>query len=220
MLLVMDPRGGQIDLPGEHTHGAGLRPAAIWIDDGPARGSRCSAATPSSIRPPCHHAPDRDPQGQHGRPAVLRRDPEAAGRPAGRGTEAAGRPDPGRITVGRRPARAADPAGRARLDPRPAGDPGGIAEALRHTRRASSPITEHVRARLAPPDLHRLHRATGGFLPIVTLSPEWEQAFAEALVGQGEDRQLAMAPSRLQDFIHGCARPSSAQPCAARPRCC
>ena len=26
-------------------------------------------------------------------------------------------------------------------------------------------------------------------------------AFAEALVGQGEDKQLAMAPSRLQDFI-------------------
>ncbi len=26
---------------------------AIWIDDGAARGGRCSAATPSSIRPPC-----------------------------------------------------------------------------------------------------------------------------------------------------------------------
>ena len=26
-------------------------------------------------------------------------------------------------------------------------------------------------------------------------------AFAESLVGQGEDKQLAMAPSRLQDFI-------------------
>lgn len=35
----------------------------------------------------------------------------------------------------------------------------------------------------------------------MTLSPDWEQAFAESLVGQGEERQLAMAPSRLQDFI-------------------
>jgi len=38
-------------------------------------------------------------------------------------------------------------------------------------------------------------------VPLVTLSPEWEQAFAEALVGDGEDKQLAMPPSQLQDFI-------------------
>ena len=36
---------------------------------------------------------------------------------------------------------------------------------------------------------------------MVTLSPQWEQVFAESLVGQGEDRQLAMAPSRLQTFV-------------------
>jgi len=36
---------------------------------------------------------------------------------------------------------------------------------------------------------------------LVTLSPAWEQAFSEALVGQGEERQLAMAPSQLQDFM-------------------
>ncbi len=33
------------------------------------------------------------------------------------------------------------------------------------------------------------------------MSPAWEQAFAEAIIGQGEDRQLAMAPSHLQQFI-------------------
>jgi flagellar biosynthesis protein FlhA len=33
------------------------------------------------------------------------------------------------------------------------------------------------------------------------MSPAWEQAFAEAIIGQGEDRQLAMAPSQLQQFI-------------------
>jgi flagellar biosynthesis protein FlhA len=37
----------------------------------------------------------------------------------------------------------------------------------------------------------------------VTLSPEWEHAFADALVGNGEEKQLALAPSRLQEFIRG-----------------
>jgi flagellar biosynthesis protein FlhA len=36
---------------------------------------------------------------------------------------------------------------------------------------------------------------------LVTLSPEWEQAFADSLIGQGDERQLSMAPSRLQEFI-------------------
>ena len=38
-------------------------------------------------------------------------------------------------------------------------------------------------------------------MPIITLTPDWEQTFAEAIVGQGDDRQLALAPSRLQAFI-------------------
>ena len=29
----------------------------------------------------------------------------------------------------------------------------------------------------------------------------WEQAFAESIVGTGEDKQLSMPPSRLQEFI-------------------
>ena len=40
-----------------------------------------------------------------------------------------------------------------------------------------------------------------GFIPMVALTPEWEQSFAEAIVGEGDDRQLAMAPSKLQEFI-------------------
>jgi flagellar biosynthesis protein FlhA len=61
-------------------------------------------------------------------------------------------------------------------------------------------IAEHVRTRLARQISHG-HTAEGGYIPIVALSPEWEQAFGEALVGQGEQRQLAMAPSSLQGFI-------------------
>ena len=40
-------------------------------------------------------------------------------------------------------------------------------------------------------------------LPIITLSADWEQAFAESLIGPGDDKQLALPPSRLQDFIRG-----------------
>ena len=75
----------------------------------------------------------------------------------------------------------------------------GLAEAAPHTTSVTG-LVEHVRSRLAR-QLCWQHRGEDGALPIVTLSPEWEQAFAESLVGQGDDRQLAMAPSRLQDFI-------------------
>ena len=61
-------------------------------------------------------------------------------------------------------------------------------------------ITEHVRARLAR-QISNAITTEAGYIPILTLSPDWEQAFAEALVGQGDQRQLAMAPSKLQEFI-------------------
>ena len=44
-------------------------------------------------------------------------------------------------------------------------------------------------------------RAPEGHLPIISLGGTWEQAFAEALIGPAEERQLAMAPSRLQEFV-------------------
>ena len=75
----------------------------------------------------------------------------------------------------------------------------GIAEAAGHTKNALY-LTEHVRARLARQLCHQ-HLAPGGYLPLIALSPGWEQAFAESIVGQGEERQLAMAPSQLQQFI-------------------
>ncbi len=75
----------------------------------------------------------------------------------------------------------------------------GIAEAVGHTKNVLY-ITEHVRARLARQLSHQ-HLSHGGYLPIVAMSSAWEQAFAESIIGQGEDRQLAMAPSQLQQFI-------------------
>jgi flagellar biosynthesis protein FlhA len=72
----------------------------------------------------------------------------------------------------------------------------GIAEALSHTKNAMM-ITELVRARLARQLCHQ-HLSPQGYLPIVALSPAWEQSFADALAGQGEERQLAMAPSHVK----------------------
>ncbi len=75
----------------------------------------------------------------------------------------------------------------------------GVSEACTYTRNVTL-IGEHVRTRLAR-QLSEAHTNAEGVLPLVTLSVEWEQAFTESLVGDGEEKQLAMAPSRLQEFI-------------------
>ncbi len=75
----------------------------------------------------------------------------------------------------------------------------GIAEATGFTKNIGH-ITEHVRTGLAR-QLCDTHADGAGIVPLATLSPEWEQAFAESLIGEGEEKQLAMPPSRLQDFI-------------------
>ncbi len=58
-----------------------------------------------------------------------------------------------------------------------------------------------VRARLAR-QISDAARGPQGYVPMIALSAEWEQAFAEALIGPPEERQLAMAPSRLSEFMH------------------
>jgi flagellar biosynthesis protein FlhA len=73
-----------------------------------------------------------------------------------------------------------------------------IAEALCLTQ-STLLITEHVRARLAR-QISTSCTAEGGFVPLLALSPAWEQAFATSIAGQGDERQLAMAPSELQQF--------------------
>ena len=75
----------------------------------------------------------------------------------------------------------------------------GVYEACGNTRNVMM-ITEHVRARLAR-QISNMNTNDRGFIPLVTLSPGWEQTFAESLVGQGDDRQLSMPPSKLQEFI-------------------
>lgn len=74
----------------------------------------------------------------------------------------------------------------------------GIAEATASKSDLVS-ITEHVRSRLAR-QLCSAYSAEDGQLPVVTLSPTWEQAFAESIIGQGAERQLALEPSKLHTF--------------------
>jgi flagellar biosynthesis protein FlhA len=75
----------------------------------------------------------------------------------------------------------------------------GVADAVAFTRNPAS-IAEHVRARLAR-QICAQNTTHAGYLPLIALSAKWEQAFADSIVGQGEERSLAMQPSRLSEFI-------------------
>ena len=77
----------------------------------------------------------------------------------------------------------------------------GIAE-IAAPGRSTQTIVEHVRARIGR-QICAANLGQDGTLPLLTLSPQWERDFAEAMVGEGESRHLAMAPSRLQQFIVG-----------------
>ncbi|WP_145206472.1 flagellar biosynthesis protein FlhA [Sphingobium sp. B2] len=74
----------------------------------------------------------------------------------------------------------------------------GIAEAAPLTHNITQ-MTEYVRARLARQISSQQVR--NGAIPIVTLSAEWDREFSESVVGDGDERHLAMAPSSLQGFI-------------------
>jgi flagellar biosynthesis protein FlhA len=76
----------------------------------------------------------------------------------------------------------------------------GIQEAVAANARSVPAILGIVRARLAR-QLSDAARGPAGYVPMITLSADWEVAFTESLVGPPEDRQLAMAPSRLSEFM-------------------
>lgn len=76
----------------------------------------------------------------------------------------------------------------------------GVQEATAGGSRSIPGILAVVRARLAR-QLSEAARGPQGYVPLIALSPEWEMAFAESLAGPPEERQLAMAPSKLQEFM-------------------
>jgi flagellar biosynthesis protein FlhA len=200
-LMAMDPRGGQVDLPGDHVREPAFGLPATWIDDGLKEEATFRGYTivdPATVLT-THMteilkdnmadllsyaevqkllkdlAPDQKKLADDVIPAIV------TGTTFQRVLQALLRE---RVSIRDL---------QAILE--------GVAEAAPHTTSITS-LVESVRAKLGR-QLCWANRGEDGALPIVTLSPDWEVAFAESLVGNGEDRQLAMAPSKLQDFIRG-----------------
>ena len=93
----------------------------------------------------------------------------------------------------------------------------GIADGLAATRNPAM-LAEHVRARLSR-QLCAQHTSAAGYLPIIALTAKWEQAFAESIVGQGDDRSLAMQPSNSPNSSTWCGKNSNRRRATARRRC-
>lgn len=75
----------------------------------------------------------------------------------------------------------------------------GISEALA-VAQTTIYITEIVRMRLSSQICDALSTHTG-YIAMVPLSTDWEQELASSIVGDGDDRRIALAPTRLQDFM-------------------
>lgn len=75
-----------------------------------------------------------------------------------------------------------------------------ISEAVSTTRNITL-LVEHVRSRLAR-QICDSNNDNRGELLLVTLTPLWDQRFAESLKGTGEEKKLAMPPSQLHEFVN------------------
>lgn len=60
--------------------------------------------------------------------------------------------------------------------------------------------TEMVRLRLAR-QICNANLYSDGFLQVLTLSPEWEKSFIESIVVQDGEKKFAMQPSKTQEFL-------------------
>jgi len=199
MLLIMDPRGEDISLPGEKTREPTFGLPAMWID--PAAREEALFRGYTVVDPPTvitthltEVVKDNMPELlSHAETQKLLDDLDKEQQ------KLVAELVPGQMTVG----------GLQRVLQNLLGERvsirdlptilEGIAEACGHTRNITM-ITEHVRSRLAR-QISDSNCGPQGFIPLLTLSPEWEQAFAESLVGAGEEKQISMAPTQLQDFI-------------------
>jgi flagellar biosynthesis protein FlhA len=75
----------------------------------------------------------------------------------------------------------------------------GIAEATGFSKNTDG-IAEHVRHKLSR-QISFSNLDDNGVLPILTLAQEWEEAFHRSLVGDNENRYLAMAPTESHLFM-------------------
>ncbi len=79
-----------------------------------------------------------------------------------------------------------------------------VSEAAGWTRNASL-IAEHVRSRLGPQIVDRF-KGPDGFIPVVSLTPKWEQAFLENIETRDHNRHFAMPPSLVNEFVQTARR--------------
>jgi flagellar biosynthesis protein FlhA len=75
-----------------------------------------------------------------------------------------------------------------------------VQEACSSNLKSVGSIVAHVRTRLSRQISDGLI-GPAGYMPVVVLSPEWEDTLAGALVGPPEDRQLALRQEKLREFL-------------------
>jgi flagellar biosynthesis protein FlhA len=198
-LMAMDPRGGQVELPGEHVREPAFGLPATWIEDSLREEAAFRGYTtvdPATVLTTHLTEILKDNMADllsYGEVQKLLKDLTA---------------DEKKLVDDMIPSvatastvqRVLQALLRERVSIRDLGTIlEGIAEAAPHTGSIVN-LVEQVRARLGR-QICWANRSDDGSLPIISLSPDWETAFGEALIGQGDDKQLALAPSKLQDFI-------------------
>ncbi len=198
-LMAMDPRGGQVDLPGDHVREPAFGLPATWIDDGLKEEATFRGYTlvdPATVLTTHLTEILKDNMAELLSYAEVQKLLKELGAEQ---KKLADELIPSVISASTLQ-RVLQALLRERVSIRDLGTIlEGIAEAAPHTSSLTQ-LTEAVRARLGR-QLCWANRGEDGSLPIVTLSPDWETAFADSLIGAGEDKQLSMAPSRLQEFI-------------------
>jgi flagellar biosynthesis protein FlhA len=200
-LMAMDPRGGQVDIPGEHIREPAFGLPATWIDDALKEEATFRGYTlvdPATVLTTHLTEILKDNMADLLSYAEVQKLLKELGPEQ---KKLADELIPSVITASTLQ-RVLQALLRERVSIRDLGTIlEGIAEAAPHTSSLTQ-LTEAVRTRLGR-QLCWANRGEDGALPIVTLSPDWEAAFADSLIGAGEEKQLAMAPSKLQEFIKG-----------------
>lgn len=202
MVLAMDPKGGVPDLPGERTKEPAFGLPALWIDPSAKEEALfrgCTVVDPPSVLTTHLTELVRDNVAELLSYTETQKLLDELPREQ---QKLVADIVPSQITVGA-VQRVLQSLLSERISVR---DLATILEAIQEAcggaTRAIPAIVAHVRTRLAR-QISDSHTGPNGYIPLISLSPEWEAAFAEALTGPPEERQLAMAPSKLQAFMQG-----------------
>ena len=198
-LMAMDPRGGQVSLPGEHVREPAFGLPATWIDDGLREEATFRGYTivdPATVLTTHLTEVLKDNMSDLLSYAEVQKLLKELGPEQ---KKLADELIPSIVTVTTLQ-RVLQSLLKERVSIRDLPTIlEGVGEAAPHTAGVTA-LVEHVRGRLAR-QLCWQNRGEDGALPIVTMTPEWEQAFSDALIGTGDEKQLALPPSKLQAFI-------------------